>query len=224
MIALGIDQAARSGWGIASGRNVVRSGVATTHAERKAVVELARELAGGDMKQVLVMFEDHSGMPLNRLTRDDKNTPRKGRQAAPQRNTATVLGMGAARGRWEAVLDDVGHPKTLRDDVEPRVWRAKMGIRGTDTDALKREACAWATRHMMREVTDVDEGDGVCIAAFGGIDGIQRNEARKATARTEARDKRGVKKQLEIGIDPTFEARATAAAIEQARQTFGGAR
>lgn len=202
MIALGIDQANRSGWGIGVDRNVVRSGVANTHAERKAVVELAREMAGGDMKQVLVMFEDHSKMPLGRLTHADRNTPRKGRQAAPQRNTATILGMGAARGRWEAVLDDAGHPKALRDDVEPRVWRAKMGIRGADTDALKREACAWATRHTMREVTDIDEGDGVCITAFAAIDGIQRNEARKATARTEARDKRGVKKQLELGERP----------------------
>lgn len=199
MIALGIDQAARSGWGIAVGRNVVRSGVATTHAERKAVVELAREMAGGDMRQVLVMFEDHSGMPLNRLTRDDRNTPRKGRQAAPQRNTGTVLGMGESRGWWVTLLDDVGHPRALRDKVEPRVWRAKMGIRGSDTDDLKREACAWATRHMLREVTDIDEGDGVCIAAFAGIDGIQRNEKRKADARTDARDKRGVKKQLELG-------------------------
>jgi hypothetical protein len=202
MIVLGIDQAARSGWGIAPGRSVTRSGVATTHAERKAVVELARELAGGDMRQVLVMLEDHSAMPLGRLTHADRNTPRKGRQAAPQRNTATILGMGAARGWWEALLDDAGHPKSLRDSVEPRVWRAKMGIRGADTDALKLAACRWASTHMLREVTDIDEGDAVCITAFAAIDGIQRNEARKAKARTEARDKRGVRKQLELGERP----------------------
>lgn len=202
MIALGIDQAARSGWGISVGRSVVRSGVASTHAERKAVVELARELAGGDLKQVLVMFEDHSGMPLGRLTHADRTTPRKGRQAAPQRNTATILGMGAARGRWEAVLDDVGHPKSLRDDVEPRVWRAKLGVQGKDSDALKLAACRWATAHMLKEITDTDESEGVCLAAFAGIDGVARNEARKAQARTEARDKRGQRKQLELGERP----------------------
>lgn len=199
MIALGIDQASRSGWGICVGRVVVRSGVATTHADRKAVVELARELAGGDMKQVLVMLEDHSGMPLGRLTHSDRNTPRKGRQAAPQRNTATILGMGAARGRWEAVLDDAGHPKSLRDDVEPRTWRGKLGITGRDTDALKAAAAALASAHMHQQVTDTDEAEGICIAMFAGVDGIARNEFRKASARTEARDKRGLGKQLELG-------------------------
>jgi hypothetical protein len=199
MIGLGIDQATRSGWGIAVNRQVVRSGVASTHAERKAVVELARELAGGDMRQVLVMLEDHSGMPLGRLTHADRNTPRKGRQAAPQRNTATILGMGAARGRWEAVLDDAGHPKALRDEVEPRTWRGKLGITGRDTDDLKASAAALASAHMLKQVTDLDEAEGICIALFAGIDGIARNEARKASARTEARDKRGVKKQLALG-------------------------
>lgn len=198
MIALGIDQASRSGWGISVNRQVVRSGVATTHAERKAVLQLAAELAGGRMADVLVMFEDHSAMPLGRLTHADRDTPRKGRQAAPQRNTATILGMGAARGRWEELLDQAGHPKALRDDVEPRVWRAKLGIRGSDTDALKREACAWASRHMLRDITDIDEGDGVCIAAFAGIDGIQRRDARLAAARTDARGKRQADKQLEL--------------------------
>lgn len=210
MIALGIDQASRSGWGISVGRKVIVSGVAANHAERVAVVARALELAGSDVKQVLVMFEDHSAMPLGRLTHNDRNTPRKGRQAAPQRNTATILGMGAARGRWEELLDHVGHPKALRDDVEPRTWRAKLGIRGADTDALKREACKWATVELGREVTDIDEGDGVCIAAFAGIDGLQRREQRLAAARTEARDKRGQHKQLEM---PT--------ALEAARKAVG---
>lgn len=191
MIALGIDQAARSGWGIAVNRTVVRSGVASTHAERKAVVELVRELAGGDMRQVLVMLEDHSGFLFAKGT--------KGRQGAPTRNTATILGMGAARGRWEACLDDAGHPKTLRDDVEPRTWRSKLGITGRDTDALKASAAALASAHMHQLVTDLDEAEGICIALFAGIDGMARNEARKATARAEARDKRGVKKQLALG-------------------------
>lgn len=209
MIALGIDQANRSGWGISVGRKVVESGVATTHAERKAVVARAMALAGGP-SSLLVMFEDHSAMPLGRLTRDDRNTARKGRQAAPQRNTATILGMGAARGRWEALLDDWAHPKTLRDDVEPRVWRAKLGIRGGDTDALKRAACEWSTRELGRLVDDVDEGDGVCIAAFAGIDGVARRDARLAADRTKARDKRGQVKQLELG-----------GALEAARKAMG---
>ncbi len=199
MIALGIDQASRSGWGISVNRQVVRSGVATTHTQRVEVVRLALELAGGDPKELLVMFEDHGGMPLTRLTRHDRNTPRKGRQAAPQRNTASIIGMGVPRGWWDTLLWDVGHPYALRDEVEPRVWRAKLGIRGADTDALKREACAWATRHMLREITDIDEGDGVCIAAFAGIDGIARRDARLAAARTDARGKRQAGKQLELG-------------------------
>jgi hypothetical protein len=215
VIALGVDQAARSGWGIGRDRQVLHSGVATTHAERKAVAHLALELAGGDVKQLLVVFEDHSGMPLGRLTHADRNTPRKGRQAAPQRNTATILGMGAARGRWEAVLDELGHPKTLRDDVEPRVWRAKLGIRpmtpdqlqawctlhgvrAQDADPWKAAACVWASAHRGCAISDPDEGDGGCITAFASIDGLQRNDARKTAARVTARGKRSAKKQLEL--------------------------
>jgi hypothetical protein len=206
MIALGIDQAARSGWGIGVERQVVHSGVASTHAERKAVVGLARDLVGGDMRQLLVMFECHSRMPIGRLTRADRNTPRQGRQGAPERNTATILGMGAARGRWEAVLDELGHPKSLRDEVEPRVWRAKLGIAGRDTEALKQAACRWASAHCGRVITDIDEGDGSCITAFASIDGIARNEARKAAQRTDARGKRNERRQLDLDVSTPLRA------------------
>lgn len=206
-IVLGIDQARRSGWGIANARGAVtQCGVARTHAERRRVAELVREHAAGDMRRVLVLLEDHAGMPIGRLTRQDRQTARKGRSGAPERSTATLLGMGAARGRWEAVLDELGHPEALRDEVEPRVWRAKLGIRGAGTDALKADACRWATAHLGQLVDDGDLAEGVCITAFGAWDGIARVEARRREARLKGLAKREGVRQGVLGLGERGEA------------------
>ena len=142
MITVGIDQARRSGWGLADGRKLVASGVAIDHASRLAVLELARTRNGGTLRGVLVMFEDHSGIPLGRLTRDDKHTARKsGRFGAPERSTASILGQGAAHGRWLELLDMLEHPKAHRSSIKPHVWRNKLGLKGVGTDEYKRKAC-----------------------------------------------------------------------------------
>lgn len=217
LAALGIDQANRSGWGISVERKVIESGVASNHAERKAVVLRALQLAGGDPRALLVMLEDHGVMRLSRLTNADTTTKRtNGRQAAPERGTRQILGMGAARGRWEALLDEYEHPLSLRDEVDARVWRGRLGIRQLDDEAFgrwcaehdvkpsasspwKAAACIWLSAHLGREVTDPDEGDGGCIAAFAGIDGLMRREARLAAARSKALGKRQQSKQLVLG-------------------------
>jgi hypothetical protein len=199
---LGLDQARRTGWGLSlpAERRVVESGVATSHEERLTVLEQARALAGGDMRRVFVLFEDHSGIPLTRLTRADRATRRQGRAGAPERSTASILGLGAQRGRWEELLDMLGHPPSLRDDVEPRTWRARvLGTVGGTADYLKAVAGGWASAHLDREVTDLDEAEGVCIAAFAAQDGLARLGQRRQAQRLYARDKRDARRQLELG-------------------------
>jgi hypothetical protein len=196
---LGLDQARRTGWGIALERQVRESGVATTHEERLSVLERARELAGGDMRRVFVLFEDHSGMPLTRLTRADRDTRRGGRHGAPGRSTASILGLGAQKGRWEELLDMLGHPQALRDDVEPRTWRARvLGTVGGTSETLKAIAGQWASAHLGRVVEDLDEAEGVCITAFAAQDGLARLGQRRAKQRLYARGKRNERRQLEL--------------------------
>lgn len=205
---LGIDQAERSGWGIAQpahglAHTFLAHGVARNHAERKAVVQRALECAGGDIRQLLVCFEDHSGMPIDRLTRHDRTTPRQSRFGAPERTTASILGQGAAKGRWEALLDDLGHPATLRDAVEPRVWRRRvLGTAKGTADQLKHLAATWATMRLGEPIFDADEAEGVCITAFAALDGVARLAQRRAAQRTSYRERRDRERQLELDAPP----------------------
>ena len=201
---LGLDQAQRTGWAIGALREgltptLVRHGVAKTHAERRAVVELALSYAGGEPRQLLVMFEDHAGMPLTRLTRYDRQSARQGRAGAPERSTASILGQGAAQGRWDEVLDMLGHPSALRDDVEPRTWRARVLGRGTgSTEQLKHLACTWATQRVCKPIEDPDEAEGICICSFAMMDGVARLSQRRIKQRLYARGRRDERRQLEL--------------------------
>jgi hypothetical protein len=200
-VCLGLDQAARSGWAIgrvAPKPAVVAHGVAANHVERRQVVELALQHAG-DPRQLLVLYEDHSGMPLSRLTRHDRATARQGRPGAPERSTASILGQGAARGRWEELLDMLRHPERLRDEVEPRTWRARvLGTTRGDTAELKALAMRWASAWVGAAIEDADEADGLGICAFAMHDGIARLEQRRQHARLQARGRREEKRQLEL--------------------------
>jgi hypothetical protein len=196
-IVLGIDQAAVSGWAIyeLSQRRVTRSGIARTSIQREEAVQRALALAERP-RLLLVMFEKHSEMPLQRMTRFD--SPHLRRAGPPERNTATILGMGAARGRWEEQLDRVSHPQSLRDEVEPRVWRAAVLQRGhsrnTDWKAL---ACLAASQHVGENVVDHNEAEAVHLARFGGVDGIARLVAARARGRSIAAARKH--KQLSLG-------------------------
>lgn len=199
---LGLDQAARSGWGIAlvgQSTHLLAHGVATTHAERKAVAELAVRHAGV-AAQLLVMREDHAGMPLSRLTRDDRDTRRSGRLGRPERSTASILGQGAAWGRWEAVLDELGHPERLRLSVEPRTWRARvLGTARGDTEACKKLAVRWASAQLGKPIEDADEAEGIALTVFAAVDGVALLEQRRLKQRLYARGKREERRQLELG-------------------------
>lgn len=199
-VVIGIDQGARSGWGIAHGRSVVAHGVATTWRHRLAVLEQARALNGGTLRGVLVMFEDHSGIPLGRLTRDDHTTQRRGRSGAPERSTASILGQGSNKGRWLERLDELGHPQAARDRVKPHVWRAKLGITGRGTDRLKLEACRFATAAVGEEITDHDQADGIGLTLFAALDGVMRFELRKAEARNARRGAVQLAKQTDLFV------------------------
>lgn len=199
IVSVGIDQGSRSGWGVAHGRNVVAHGVASTWRHRLAVLEYARALNAGTLRGVIVMFEDHSGIPLGRLTRDDHTTQRRGRSGAPERSTASILGQGSNKGRWLEQLDMLGHPHAARDKVKPHVWRAKLGITGKiGTDRAKLAACNIATAAVGAAITDHDEAEGIAITIFAALDGVMRFQLRKAEARTARRGAVQLANQAEL--------------------------
>jgi hypothetical protein len=201
---LGLDQAARTGWAIGAWRDglpptFIRYGIARDCDERTAVVKLALEYAGNNPRQLLVMFEQHDGIALDYRTAKDHRSKRRGPHFV-ERGPKQVHGMGKAYGRWEEQLDIHKHPESLRDEVEPRTWRARvLGTTRGDTDQLKHLACTWATQRLCEAIEDADEAEGICICAFAMYDGVARLTQRRQRVRVQARGRREEKRQLELG-------------------------
>lgn len=199
MIVLGIDQAKRSGWAVHRAGVIAHSGFVHDTPGMVGVVELVKGLARAEpgaaagqtpMVNVLVVFEDHSGISLH-------HKAKFARGHAPTRNTATILGMGRMYGRWELALDLVGHPERLRVSVEPRDWRGRvLGlVPSASTERCKDTAVAYASQLTGHNVGDHNEAEAICIACWGALDGMAGLERERARARMAARDKRSKAKQ-----------------------------
>lgn len=204
-VALGLDQARTSGWGIAPERGrVIHHGLARTHWQRLDVVELALEVADGDPKRVFVMFEQHDHMPLGRLGRDDHTTKRSGPRAfAVERGPKQIHGMGKAYGRWEAALDHFHIPVSMRAEVQPNVWRRAIhGV--TSGDNIKQAAVDWALRELGEPLASHDEGEAVCITAYTALTGFALLDGERQRARIEARGKRELASQGALAFQPAL--------------------
>jgi hypothetical protein len=205
MIAVGVDQGARSGWAIgdSSTGTIGAWGVATKHADRIAVLQRAAFANGGTLRGVVVMFEDHSKMPLGRLGRGDHNPNvdrGKGRFGAPQRSTESILGQGAAKGRWLELLDMLGHPVAGRMKVEPRTWRARLGIVAKGSEALKLEARRYAAKMMgLTEAFDDDDlAEGVCLCMYAILDAEVLASLKNAHLKATKKEQREAASQAEL--------------------------
>ena len=182
-VVLGLDTGVHGGWSIHAGA-VELSGVARSAKDRQTVVATAVRKAEANQVPLLVVFEDHSKMPLKRKTRGDRR-----HRGAPERSTASVLGMGGARDRWHEQLDLVEHPMSWRMKVEPKRWRQRFGFRG-NTDSLKRQACTWASNETRRTITDHNEAEAICLSCWGAIDGLTEHEAKRELERVKAKEAR----------------------------------
>ena len=178
---LAFDQAEHTGWCLKpvaldrfTSLRAIDHGVARVgrYDECAAVVRLALETAV-DPAALLVMFEDHSTIPLTVGTRVDPSTGRK-----PRRGTAQILGLGAARGYWSALLDAARHPSARRDKVEPGVWRRPvLGTSSGTTEQLKARAVQVAGALLQCELGSHDQAEAVCIAEWAARDGVRAFEA-----------------------------------------------
>jgi hypothetical protein len=116
------------------------------------VLEAAEGLAKANSALLWVIFEDHTKIP-----------------ARMARSTATLVGMGDARGRWHEQLDLRGHAKSQRMAVTPQVWRgAVLGAfyASAKTDVAKAAALRHAGALTHRECTSHDAAEAVCLGQY----------------------------------------------------------
>ena len=201
MIALGIDQARRAGWGLADGRTLVRWGIARTARQRADVVELALSLAGCP-SNLYVLLEDHGQMRADRLTQHDKRTQRGHGSAWVQRNPLVLgLGLGRALGWWEQALGERGHPESLRDQIDPLAWRRKLGIAGPQAKLIACRLAEPLIGMAHGTLTDDDLAEGIMLTHVAATDGMLREQLRLAKQRADAKARKDVRSQQGLRFD-----------------------
>lgn len=170
---LALDQASVSGVALAGFRDgrmhSIASGTATRAEHRVRHIQAATQRAGclcfvhlsaervpyprpcecQRIRSVVVVLEDHSGIPAGKGV-----------------GTPQLLGMGAARGRWEETLDHLGHPEAMRFRVDMPTWRAAvLGPRFARArkEIVKADAVRWARARTGRQDVEDDEAEALCI-------------------------------------------------------------
>jgi hypothetical protein len=193
---LGLDQAASSGWGIAPiGGKLLEHGVARDCTQRAQVLRRVLEIVQA-WDALLVVFEDHTGFWQDYGT---NRTP-DGQHRAPKRNAAVPVSLGESRGRWFEQLELAGHPKLLRIGVAPSDWQPRvLGVpQRIGSAMLKHHAKEWASRYVGKPITDENEADGICITAWGALDGASVLANGRKERRVNERVKRARKKQMAL--------------------------
>jgi len=155
MIVLSIDQAKCSGWALLNAPlcterpTTLGIGTAKSAEDRRCV--LGRAMEAGDIGELLVVLEDHSRFFF----------------ARGNASIASLLGLGAARGRWEERLSDAGHPESMRFTVTPQVWRREvLGLAGNvKAERAKSAAVLYATACGSRDVT-ADAAEAYCLGVY----------------------------------------------------------
>lgn len=153
-VVLGIDPGQSAGWALFHQHNYIASGTAKTAVDRACAVRRAWDLA------------DVWGIPLI--------VGRESWTAGSWRSHKTLLGMGAAWGRWEDVLERYDVPARYILTVTPNTWRSKiLGLApGRHTrEQAKESALAYCrARWPKSAVSGHDESDAICIAYFFAFD------------------------------------------------------
>lgn len=152
-VVLAVDQStASSGWALLVPGSPAALGVARTAAERRAVVDaacLAADSFGLLELPIVAVLEDHGAFSFSR----------------GNMSVRSLLGMGAARGRWQQLLEECV-PARYVHMVEPRVWRrAVLGL-GNVTAAQAKAAAVLHARAVTGSVVGDDAAEALCIALW----------------------------------------------------------
>lgn len=87
------------------------------------------------------------------------------------RSHASVVGIGAAWGRWESALESAGIPKRRIVRADPRTWRSAVLSRSRlRRDQWKRMAIQYVqTKYGLTKVSD-DAAESICLAEWASKD------------------------------------------------------
>lgn len=200
MRILAVDQAEHSGWcmivptpsALAPARiqraphlSIVHWGLASNALEREHAIRTALAQSP-DRDELYVVLEDHSDIPLVAKTRFDRG---RGRGHKPTITTATVLGMGDARGRWREQLELAGLAKSHVRMVTPEVWRGHvLGRRMAKArKEIAKPAALTVAQSIVKQPLETDDvAEAICI----GLWAAEHLEYLINTERAEARQKR----------------------------------
>jgi hypothetical protein len=167
LVVLAIDQSTdSSGWCVLrpDGKCPI-IGVAKAAPARRTAVREATALAAKLELPLVAVLEDHRSFAFSRGNMSVKS----------------LLGMGAARGRWEQLLEEHG----VRDvrQVEPRVWRGKvLGLSAkVNGETAKRAAVLHALAVTGVTLAD-DAAEAFCMALWAqrNVAPAVRRKARRA--------------------------------------------
>lgn len=144
---LAIDPGRTSGWAVFAFDRCIASGTATTHDQRVLAIEIAQAEESRSGRKLIVVAEKWA--PGGRWY------------------TATMTGIGAAWGMWQAALESCGVPAARIVRVYPQTWRAKVlgGGWGVKSDEWALRAAKRAEMETGHPCSD-DEAEAVCIGAW----------------------------------------------------------
>lgn len=111
-VVLAIDPGAKSGWAYFVRGDLIAWGVGNTHVDRMAAAICALDCARV------------AGLPLVVVGERWMASRRPG--ADKRMNPATLAGLGASWGRWEAALEEAGVPKARVMRVAQSIWKARI--------------------------------------------------------------------------------------------------
>lgn len=154
-VILGIDSGATSGWSIFIKDQFYISSIARNHDERKRGIVMA------------AFYSENRGLPL--IVGREAWSPGWGKK----RTFKSIVGTGAAWGKWEELLESFGLPKRRIFTVTPNVWRkAILGLKvGRHTrDQAKASAIAYckAKGWWNMDINELvhDAAEATCIAHY----------------------------------------------------------
>ena len=144
---LAIDPGRTSGWAVFAFDRCIASGTATTHDQRVLAIEIAQAEESRSGRKLIVVAEKWA--PGGRWY------------------TATMTGIGAAWGMWQAALESCGVPAARIVRVYPQTWRAQVlgGGWGVKSDEWALRAAKRAEVETGHPCSD-DEAEAVCIGAW----------------------------------------------------------
>lgn len=178
MILLAVDQAATSGFaiGLLAGvqARAITVGTARSAAERGKAIETAIALTrvqNETLADIHVIFEDHGDFYFG-----------KGNGSVP-----SLLGLGAARGRWLEQLELAGVKKGKVCKVATKDWRrAVLGLAGNASAERAKSAAVTHARAVIGQDVEHDAAEALCILLWAARNlpaSIETDKARASIAR-----------------------------------------